>query len=254
MPTIKELRQICQNSKEAPSWRTQSIEGKFNRVFSVYLTWALIHLRVPVITVNVSGALLYLAGAFLFIFNNYTLQITGLFLIFLSFVFDASDGELARYKKLPKEEMAVGGAYIEPVSHDIMYAFFFFPIGLGAMLATGSLLPVIAAFVATISKLLFRLAELRFDSLARLLNEQKEAGDKYIQSTETPATSAYFVYRNFFTGTGMFFLLIFAVPLRHVDYFLYFYAATFFLLWCYKMTRQREKIKKINISVKNPLI
>lgn len=254
MPSIKELRAICQNSKEAPSWRTQSLEGKFNRIFSIYLTWALTHSRIPVTAVNISGALLYLAGAFLFIFNNYRLQIVGLFLIFLSFVFDAADGELARYRKLPKEDMAVGGAYIEPVSHDIMYSFFFFPIGLGAMFATGSLVPLVASFIATVSKLLFRLAELRFDSLVLLLNKQKEEGQKYIQSTETPATTVYFIYRNFFTGTGMFFLLIFAVPLRHVDYFLYFYATIFFLLWCYKMMRLNKKIKKAKVSAKNPLI
>lgn len=245
MPTIKELRQICQNSAEAPSWRTQSLEGKFNRVFSIYLTWLFIHLKVPVIAVNVSGALLYLSGAFLFIFNNYELQIAGLFTIFLSFIFDASDGELARYKKLPKGDLAVGGAYIEPVSHDIMYAFFFAPIGIGLSLGGGNFLPFIAAFIATTSKLIFRLAELRLDFLIRLLNEQKETGEKYIQSKKTPATITYFVYRNFFTGTGIFFLLIFAVLLRRVDWFLYFYAASFFLLWCYKMLRQWKKIKNI---------
>lgn len=253
MPSIKELRAICQNSKEAPSWRTQSLEGKFNRVFSIYLTWILSHSRIPVTAVNISGTLLYLAGAFLFIFNNYKLQIAGLFLIFLSFVFDAADGELARYRKLPKKETIVGGAYIEPVSHDIMYGFFFLPIGLGITLATGQILPLLAAFGATVFKLIFRLLECRYELLAvyglpaEHALKAADAGELQ-QKKEPPPSIIYFIYRNFFTGTGMFFVLIFAVFFKHTDYFLYFFGSFFFLFWCYKM---RTLWKKIRLRTKD---
>lgn len=241
--TIKELRQICQKSEFAPSRRTQSIEGKFNRIFSIYITWFLIRLPVTPNQVTALGVFVYLGGAGLFIFNDIKLQILGLFALFISFILDACDGEMARYKKTGS---AAGGNYVEPVSHDVMYAFFFLPIGIGAALAGGGIFMMIAAFVAMAGKLLFRLAELRFDSLMRILAERREAGTPAPNSNkETPATTAYFIYRNLFTSTGTFFVLIAATALRRLDWYLYFYAISFFLLWIYKMARQWEKIKKM---------
>lgn len=249
MPSIKELRLICQRSSSAPSWRTQSIEGKFNRIFSIYLTWILIHFPVSPNQITVLGVLIYLGGASLFIFNDIKLQIIGLFALFLSFVLDACDGEVARYRKGEgSKNSGAGGAYVEPVSHDVMYAFFFLPIGIGAAFSGGGLLPMIAAFTATAGKLLFRLAELRLDALNKYLSIEK--GDyagwlKCDLMPATPATVVYFLYRNLFTSTGTFFFLIAAAVLRRLDWYLYFYAASFFLLWVYKMARQWQKIKKL---------
>ncbi|MFA5133281.1 MAG: hypothetical protein WC459_00515 [Patescibacteria group bacterium] len=244
MPTIKELRQICQHSAEAPSWRTQSLEGKFNRIFSIYLTWVLARTKIPVTVVNVSGMMLYIGGAFLFIFNDIKWHFLGLFLMLLSFIFDATDGELSRYRKLPKRETEFGGGFIEPVSHDIMYAFFFLPLGIGTTLVSGSLWPLLAAFMAVIGKLLFRLLELRADALLKIWAAEKGAQVKWIQGAATPTSLLYFAYRNFFTGTGMFFILIPAAIFSRVDWFLYFYGTSFFLLWAYKMAKQWKKMRK----------
>ncbi|MBU2530979.1 MAG: CDP-alcohol phosphatidyltransferase family protein, partial [Elusimicrobia bacterium] len=112
MPSIKELRRICQLSEYAPSWRTQSIEGRFNRAFSIYLTWVFIRLPITPNRITALGTIVYLAGAFLFVFNNAMLYALGLFLIFLSFVLDACDGEVARYKRLAQGGN-IGGAYVE---------------------------------------------------------------------------------------------------------------------------------------------
>ncbi|MCG2694403.1 CDP-alcohol phosphatidyltransferase family protein [Candidatus Parcubacteria bacterium] len=240
---IKELRKICQKSEYAPSWRTQSLEGRINRIFSIYLTWIFIHTPITPNKITAIGTIFYLSGAFLFIFNKYNLHIAGLLLMFVSFILDASDGEVARYRKY--KGAGIGGAYVEPVSHDIMYSFFFLPIGVGVSLAIGNLLPIIAAFVATVSKLLFRLAELRYDFLERVLTEARGEIFKYSKGGETPKSLSYFVYRNFFTGTGMFLFLVVAVFIEHIDWFLYFYAVSFFFFWCYKMFRQFKRIKKL---------
>lgn len=244
MPSIRELRKICQKSEDAPSWRTQSIEGRFNRIFSIYLTWFFIHTPITPNGITILGTLVYLTGASLFIFNQINFQIIGLFLIFVSFVLDACDGEVARYRK-SKTDGGAGGAYVEPVSHDIMYAFFFLPIGIGSSIYYGTLFPLIAAFVATSSKLLFRLAEFRYDALERTLAEKRGKVYGWTRDMKTPKTMSYLIFRNFFTGTGVFFVLIFAVIIQRIDWFLYFYAISFFLLWCYKMFRQWKKILKL---------
>jgi len=243
MLKIKELRKICQSSNEAPSWRTQSIEGRLNRVFSIYITWFFVHFPISPNQITILGTLVYLGGSALFIFNSFNLYLAGLGLLFLSFLLDACDGEVARFRKF--KGAGIGGAYVEPVSHDIMYSFFFLPIGIGASLASGNLLPIIASFIATTGKLLFRLAELRYDFLERVLTEARGEVFKYSKGGSAPTSLVYFVYRNFFTGTGMFLLLIVAVLIKHIDYFLYFYAVSFFLFWCYKMLRQWKRIRKL---------
>lgn len=241
MLSIKELRRVCQNSKEAPSWRTQSAEGRINRIFSIYLTWIFVHFSFfsPNL-ITLLGTLIYLGGACFFISNGITLQITGLVLIFLSFVLDACDGEVARWKPVSG---GLGGLYIEPVSHDIMYAFFFLPLGIGALFAAGTPYPLIAAFLASASKLVFRLLECRQD----LIWARKKMADIVPETVQakTPNFVFYTVYRNFSTNTGMFFVLIVAVILRRIDWFLYTYAAAYFLFLCYKFINQWRKLKKM---------
>ncbi len=242
MPSIKELRQICQHSEQAPSWRTQSIEGKINRVFSIYLTWVLAHTKIPVTAVNITGTLFYIGGAALFIFNDLKFQVAGLILMFISFILDACDGELARYRKLSPRELTVGGSFIEPVTHDVMYAFFFLPIGIGASLASGTLYPIIAAFAATAAKLVFRLLECRH-ALLDLRTRAKEENPPEVKKPQAPQSLLYLAYRNFFTGTGMFFMLIISLAVKRIDWFLYFYAASFFLFWMYKMCTAGRRLK-----------
>ncbi len=243
MRTIKELRKICQKSEAAPSWRTQSIEGKFNRIFSIYLTRIFVYFSVSPNQITTLGVLFYLFGACLFIFNDIKLQTAGLFALFISFVLDACDGEVARFRAGEgKKNGVAGGAYVEPVSHDVMYAFFFLPIGIGAALAVDNLLPIIAAFFATSFKLIFRLLECR-RALLGYCDLSASGNVSNLVKQETPKTLIYFIYRNVFTGTGMFFALIVAVALKHIDWFLYFYAISFFSLWCYKLMRQWNDIK-----------
>lgn len=240
MPSIKELRRICQGS-DAPSARSQSIMGRFNRVFSIYLTAVFIHLPFTPNQITVFGTALYLAGAGLFLKHEFAYNLTGVLLIIVSFLVDAVDGELARYRKLTAGG-GVGGVYVEPVTHDVQYAWVFLPIAVGQYLERALLLPLLAGFVATSSKLLFRLLEFRYDALQRFLREQNGTGERPREIPKTPTTISYFIFRNFFTGTGMTLVLFITVLARHVDWFLYFYGAGFFLLWVILQMKQVKKI------------
>ena len=247
MPSIKELRLLCQNSETSPNWRSQSIEGRMNRIFSIYLTWIFIHLPFTPNQITVFGTSVYLVGAGFFLKHQYWWNVAGVGMIVLSFLLDAVDGELARYRKMTTGG-GVGGAYVEPVSHDVQYAFVFLPIGIGVSLGMGTFWPLVAGFVATSTKLLFRLLEFRYNNLVRFWSERE--GQTYgviKEKKDTPATFSYFIFRNLFTGTGMIFPLLAAVLLKHVDWFLYFYAAGFFALWIYLFRKQINRINdKLN--------
>ncbi len=243
MPSIKELRQICQKSQESPSLMSQSIMGKFNRVFSIYLTWIFIRLPFTPNQITIFGTALYLFGAGLFLKHEFVWNLAGVLLIVLSFLVDAVDGELARYGKMV-EGGGVGGVYVEPVSHDVQYGWVFLPIALGQFWETGLIWPMVAGFVATSGKLLFRLLEFRYDTLTRFWASRR--GTTYgLSETQqkTPKTLQYFIFRNFFTGTGMTMMLLFATLFNRVDLWLYFYGASFFLLWCALEAKQIMKIK-----------
>jgi len=244
MSGIKELRKICQKSEYAPSWQTQSIEGRINRIFSIYFTHVFIHTPITPNQITALGTIFYLSGVSLFIFGRVNFYIIGLILMFISFILDACDGEVARYKK-SAQGGNIGGAYVEPVSHDIMYAFYFLPIGIGQSLILGNRLPLIATLIATVSKLLFRLAEFWYDAMQRIVAEKQGKTYGWLQYKKAPTNIFYLIYRNFFTGTGMFFVLIIAVLIGHIDWYLYFYASGFFMIWIYKMLRQWKRIRKL---------
>lgn len=224
---------------------SQSIMGKFNRVFSIYLTWIFIHLPFTPNQITIFGTALYLLGAGLFLKHEFAWNLAGVLLIILSFLVDAVDGELARYRKMV-EGGGVGGVYVEPVSHDVQYGWVFLPIALGQYWETSSILPMIFGFAATSGKLLFRLLEFRYNTLTRFWAERKGQTYGLSQSVQrTPKTIQYFIFRNFFTGTGMTMMLLIATLLGQVDWWLYLYGTSFFLLWCLLQLKQVKKIRKI---------
>lgn len=223
---------------------SQSIMGRFNRIFSIYLTWIFIRLPFTPNQITIFGTGLYLLGAGLFLKHAFLWNLAGVLLIILSFLVDAVDGELARYRKMA-EGGGVGGVYVEPVSHDVQYGWVFLPIALGQYWEIGTIWPMVAGFVATSGKLLFRLLEFRYDSLTRFWASQKGTTYGLSATTQkTPKTVQYFIFRNFFTGTGMTMMLLFGTLIKHVDWWLYFYGASFFLLWCALQLKQIQKIKK----------
>lgn len=223
---------------------SQSIMGKFNRAFSIYLTWIFIHLPFTPNQITIFGTAMYLVGAGLFLKHEFYWNLAGVLLIILSFLVDAVDGELARYRKMVTGG-GVGGVYVEPVSHDVQYGWVFLPIALGQYWETSLIFPMIAGFVAASGKLLFRLLEFRYDTLTRFWAEC--GGKTYGLSSapqKTPKTLQYFIFRNFFTGTGMTMMLLIATLISRVDWWLYFYGASFFLLWCALQLKQVSKIRK----------
>lgn len=240
--TIQEMRLRCQGGGgKAPSLASQTLWGRLNRVFSIYLTWVFVRLPFTPNQITVTGTLVFLVGCALFGFGNPTYNFIGWGLIVLSFLLDAVDGELARYRNVMKK-FDLGGVYVEPVSHDVQYGFMFIPLGIGASVMTGTLYPMIAASIATTCKLLFRLLEFRHTAAMRHIDEVE--GKVYGHSTgkKTPVTWSYFIYRNVFVITGMIPLLLVASLINHIDWFVYFYAVSLSMLWAYLFLRHIKRI------------
>lgn len=240
--TIKELREKCQGTS-APSLASQTLYGRLTRVISIYFTWIFIKLPFTPNQITVTGSAILLLGCGLFAFNRFDLNLMGWFLIVLAFILDAVDGELARYRNVMKK-YDIGGAYVEPVSHDMQYGFMFLPLGIGASIATGTMIPLVAAFLATTAKLQFRLLEFRLGAVTRHMDERDGKVYGYTQGKATPTSWGYFIYRNIFAVTGIIPMILFATLAHHIDWLMYFYGTALPLLWMFLFFRHVRRIWK----------
>lgn len=250
MPSIKELKLICKKAERPKEWQLVHWGEILNRKMTIYLTWFFLHFKITANQITILGSAVNLIGFGLFLIDNQHVHIAAVVIIFFSFLLDGCDGEVARYRKITEissGDYGLGGAYIEPISHDIQYSFMFLPIGLGSSLVSGSLIPFVAAFIATVSKLLFRLSECRYDMFERYVSKQTPISQELLEgSRQKPRpTLFYFLYRHIFTSSMTVYFLAIAVAFRHVEWFLYFYAVGFLGLWLFKMRQQKKRIGKI---------
>ena len=98
--SIGELRRICQETKEPTNLRQFSWFGtRVTRRISIYFTKLFLEIGISANQASLLGLLvLIIAGAF-FVFSDARWWFIGLLLLYLSFVVDCVDGEIARYNK-----------------------------------------------------------------------------------------------------------------------------------------------------------
>jgi phosphatidylglycerophosphate synthase len=89
------LRTICQAGKEAdPAWYF------VHRRVSIYLTWLLLHTSITPNQVTLLMMLTCAAGAALMVPHSAILNVTGFAVLYLAFLLDKVDGEIARYRRV----------------------------------------------------------------------------------------------------------------------------------------------------------
>ncbi len=93
MESPSELRAICQAGKgDAPGWY------RIHRNLSIYITWALLHTPIRLNQVTLLMMFCGLAGAALLIPRRLEANALGFLVLYLSFLLDKVDGEIARYR------------------------------------------------------------------------------------------------------------------------------------------------------------
>ena len=116
MPSITELRQICQ--KSVPELDKYPLLFKMIRVMSIYLTWILIKTPLSPNSITLLGIFSAAIGLLSFIFGWITL---GVLCFIFCIISDFSDGEVSRYKNLKSKE----GTYLDKVHHFYSNVIFF---------------------------------------------------------------------------------------------------------------------------------
>lgn len=234
---IKELRALCQSTAPNPAMETYT--GRFTRIFSIYLTWVALHSLFNKVTppnIVILGTTTFFISSLMY-FLTFPLTLLGPFFYFLSIVIDGTDGEVARFRK---QADLFGGSYVEPVSHDIQYGFFFFIISLALYTQGAPVYVLIIGAVMSISKLLYRLLQIRFwlSFYAGTKRESKEEQLRIHESRPPFTRFLYAVNRNFFTYPGTLGPLLVATIFQRIDLFLYVYAFAYTVLFVLLLIKQ----------------
>ena len=142
MITAREIRQVCQAGKDRdPSWY------RVHRRLSIHLTAVL--LRTPVTLNQVSLLMIAAAivGAALCVPNDLRVNLVGAAVLYLSFLLDKVDGEMARWRGQP----SVIGILLDRFHHRLAEPLLFLAVGVRAWQVTGSTVPVIAALASMLA-------------------------------------------------------------------------------------------------------
>ncbi|MBU0671129.1 CDP-alcohol phosphatidyltransferase family protein [Patescibacteria group bacterium] len=245
--SIKEFRNICQ--KTAPNPKTETLEGRFNRIFSIYLVKLFIKTDITPNQITVISVFVFLLGVGFFLIDDYSLRIVGILLVVFSAILDACDGEVARYKK---NSSIVGMVYTEPVSHDIQYTLMFMPISIGFFLETGNAVFLILGFLATSFKMLYRIMDLRYWAAFKNYAVLDKKSDKDSIIKDDSMANGWnikdffsWLYHNFYTSTGMITPLFILTIFDRIEIFLWFYGVSFPLLWIYLFLKQLKLLRNI---------
>lgn len=247
MESIKELRKICQPVVSRPPFFSlfNYWVYRFYRFFSIYLTWIFLHFKkITANQITIGGSALFILAPFCYLKGEYWLNLIGIFLVSLANILDYVDGEMARYRG---QTTPISGNFLEPLTHDIKYAFLFIPLALGASASfIYPTLLIFLGFAASISKVLTRFAKLRYIHIVLPLQSEvsyRKIGEKAFYSDKKLKTII-----GYFGGTsGILFWLLLATILDKVYLFVIFYGILFSLTYLALLIKQYRGIKSIKI-------
>lgn len=149
MESIKELRRICQNPPDHPN-PDSFLVHKAWRIFSIYLTRILLY--TPFTPDHITMLMIFwgfLVG-FFFSLGTYWYMLIGAIVFEFSFILDAVDGEMARYKKTS----SLRGKFLDIVAHLTSTSIPFIGLTIGLYLLNPSIYVILAGLSAGVFSVL----------------------------------------------------------------------------------------------------
>lgn len=134
----KEFKQIIQGKKLEKQKRKKDWWHATPRFFSKYITWILVKTPITANAITIFGIIISLIGLLLIGFGNHFFIILGFVLLYIYYISDECDGEVARYKKAT----SLRGIYYDEISHLLFLSFFFVSLGFFIYRINGDLLYV----------------------------------------------------------------------------------------------------------------
>jgi phosphatidylglycerophosphate synthase len=149
--SIRRLRVVCQAEK----LRKRDDLTRKHRALSIYATWLLIRTPVTADQVTALSIATGLIAAVLLALPGLAMGLAGCALLYVSFLLDQVDGEVARYRR----QTSLRGVYLDEIRHMVVYATPVFALGFDVARQQLSPWPLAVSFVAGLSLLLARIEE-----------------------------------------------------------------------------------------------
>ncbi|MFX1363505.1 MAG: CDP-alcohol phosphatidyltransferase family protein [Promethearchaeota archaeon] len=143
--SFKEFRQIIQGTKLEKQRKKKDWWHWIYRFFSRYITWVLVKTPISANIITITGILIGLIGLFLIGIGNNFLIIFGFILLYIYYLSDEVDGEVARYKK----QTSSRGIYYDEIGHLFFQGWFFFSFGYSIYRLNFEFMYIFLAFIAT---------------------------------------------------------------------------------------------------------
>jgi hypothetical protein len=145
------MRAICQAEK----LRRPDDLTRRHRFLSIYATWMLVQTGATADQVTIASIAIGLVGALALAMPGTTAGLAGVFFLYVSFLCDQVDGEIARYRRA----CSLRGVYLDELRHLLIYSVPIFALGFDVARGAEGAWPLAIAFVASLVLVLSRVEE-----------------------------------------------------------------------------------------------
>jgi len=143
--SFQEFRQIIQGKKLEKRKKKKDWWHSIFTFFSRYITWILVRTRINANFITITGLIIALLGLVFIGIGNNLFIIIGFILLYIYYISDEVDGEVARYKK----QTSLQGVYYDEIAHLFFQGWFFFTFGYSLYRINSEFLYIILGIIAT---------------------------------------------------------------------------------------------------------
>lgn len=254
---VREFQKICWDidrqsvayKKDMANWESIYVSRKI----SIWITYCLRNSRISPNQVTALWLILGLLGAFLLIPHVYWMSILAIFLLYIAWILDNVDGELARYKK----EFSIAGNLLDMIGHEIIFPVVCGCLTFSMILRSESNFAIFFGLMAT--ALVTPLAKMQENVKLLLCIKTMSLGNNFedLQKPIEPADNdedeekrlkgfVFKILAIIFGQTGMIYLLFPAVILEVENIYLIFYGLGLLLMLIPKYLARAKELTKIS--------
>lgn len=143
--SFKDFKRICRGNKAREIKEEKSWWHAVPRFISIYITWILVKTPISANFITGLSIIFGLTGLFLIGLSKSLLIIIGFMFLYIYFILDEVDGEVARYKK----STSVQGVFYDEVGHLLIHTGLFFTFGFSSYIITSEDLFLILGILAS---------------------------------------------------------------------------------------------------------
>ncbi|TKJ20182.1 MAG: hypothetical protein CEE43_13390 [Promethearchaeota archaeon Loki_b32] len=185
---FKEFKRIAQGKKLERTKRKKAWWHSPAHFISPFITWILVKTPITANFVTVFGIVIGLIGLLLIGLGSNFFIILGFILLYLYYLSDEVDGEIARYKK----QISLRGIYYDEIGHLIFLGWFFFAIGYSIYNINTEFLYIILGAVASYLLLGVRVIR-KIAIIASTKSEIRNIINQKVESNELQSSKKGFI-------------------------------------------------------------